>query len=128
MTIYKVTIFSNVKKYVFLNGSNVSFLNELDLNPFSKSNFNLYEASSLTVSTLLHRLVLSLELGTNWDRKGWPGSEIQMYYSSPCGLGKDWGGKVGWRREGREGGGEGRGGNQERRRGGGIQILGEWVG
>ena len=83
MTIYKVTIFSNVKKYVFLNGSNVSFLNELDLNPFSKSKFNLYEASSLTVSTLLHRIVLSLELGTNWDRKGWPGSEIRMYYGCP---------------------------------------------
>ena len=32
--------------------------------PLSKSKFNLYEAKSLTVSTLLHRLVLSIELGT----------------------------------------------------------------
>ena len=32
--------------------------------PFSKSKFNLYEAKSLTVSTLLHRLVLSIELST----------------------------------------------------------------
>jgi len=21
---------------------------------------------------------------TNWDRKGWPGSEIQIYYGCPC--------------------------------------------
>ena len=57
--------------------------------PFSKSKFNLYEASSLTASTLLHRLVLfivcfitSMSVGysTNLDRKGWPGSEIKMYY------------------------------------------------
>ena len=34
------------------------------LRPFSKSKFNLYEALSLTASTLLHRLVLSIELGT----------------------------------------------------------------
>ena len=32
--------------------------------PFSKSKFNLYEALSLTASTLLRRLVLSIELGT----------------------------------------------------------------
>ena len=32
--------------------------------PFSKSKFNPYEAQSLTASTLLHRLVLSIELGT----------------------------------------------------------------
>ena len=32
--------------------------------PFSKSKFNLYQAKSLTASTLLHRLVLFLELGT----------------------------------------------------------------
>ena len=32
--------------------------------PSSKSKFNLYEAWSLTASTLLHQLVLSIELGT----------------------------------------------------------------
>ena len=32
--------------------------------PFSKSKFSLYEAESLIASTLLHRLVLSIELGT----------------------------------------------------------------
>ena len=32
--------------------------------PFSKSKFSLYEAHSLTVSTLLYRLVPSIELGT----------------------------------------------------------------
>ena len=32
--------------------------------PFSKSKFNLFEAQSLTASTLLHQLVLSIELGT----------------------------------------------------------------
>ena len=47
---------------------------------------------SQTMSTLLHWLVLlsvcliypmSGRYSTNWDRKGWPGSEIQMYYSCP---------------------------------------------
>ena len=32
--------------------------------PFSKSKLNLYKALSLTALTLLHRLVLSIELGT----------------------------------------------------------------
>ena len=49
---------------------------------------------SLTASTLLHRLVLlkvcficpmSGRYSTNWDRKVWPGSEIQMYYGCPWG-------------------------------------------
>jgi len=31
--------------------------------PFSKSKFNLYKPLSLTASTLLHRLVMSIELG-----------------------------------------------------------------
>ena len=48
---------------------------------------------SLTASTLLHRLVLLSvcfiypmygRCSTNWDRKGLPGSEIQMYYGCPC--------------------------------------------
>ena len=52
----------------------------------SKSKFNLKS----TASTLLHRLVLlnvcfiypmSGRHSKNWDRKGWPGSENQMY---PC--------------------------------------------
>ena len=67
--------------------------------PLVKVNRHLYEALSLTASTLLHRLVLlsvrfvnpkSGRYSTNWDRKGWPGSYIQMFYgcisfmSSPC--------------------------------------------
>jgi len=37
--------------------------------------------------TLLHRLVQTIELDTvQWDQKGWPGSEIQMYYVCPCGV------------------------------------------
>ena len=48
---------------------------------------------SLTASTLLHPLVIlsvcfiytmSGCYSTNWDRKGWLGSEIQMYYGCPC--------------------------------------------
>ena len=43
-------------------------------------------------STLLHRLVLlsvcfinpmSVRYSTNWDQKGWPDSEIKMYYGCP---------------------------------------------
>ena len=50
-------------------------------------------STSLTASTLLHQLVLlsvcfiypmSGRYSTNWDRIGWPGSEIQMYYGFPC--------------------------------------------
>ena len=48
---------------------------------------------SLTASTLLHPLVrlsfcyiypMSGRHSTNWDRKSWPGLEIQMYYGCPC--------------------------------------------
>ena len=28
---------------------------------------------------------MSRRYSTNWVRKGWPGSEIQMYYGCPCG-------------------------------------------
>ena len=61
--------------------------------PLVKVNLHLYETLSLTASTLLHRLVLlivcfinpmSVRYSTNWDRKGWPGSEIKMYYGWPC--------------------------------------------
>ena len=54
--------------------------------PFSKSKFNLYEAIKSDHVNLvapvspIHRARFS----TNWDRKGWPGSEIQMYYDCPC--------------------------------------------
>ena len=49
-------------------------------NPFGKSKFN-HEAKSLTASTLLHQSpVHRARYSTNWDRKGWPGSEILMYY------------------------------------------------
>jgi len=38
--------------------------------PFNKIKFNLYEALNLTASTWLHRLVLSIELGTEQTRTG----------------------------------------------------------
>ena len=49
--------------------------------------------SEINYNQLLPRLVLlsvcfiyplSGQYSTNWDRKGWPGSEIQMYYGCPC--------------------------------------------
>ena len=51
--------------------------------PFSKSKFNLYEAKSLTVSTLLHRLVLTIELGTVQTGTGKvdPARKFQMYFN-----------------------------------------------
>ena len=58
---------------------------------FGKSKFNIYEII-LTASTLSHRLVrlivcfinpMSVRYSTNWDRKGWPGSEIKVYYGCP---------------------------------------------
>ena len=52
-------------------------------NPFGKSKFN-HEAKSLTASTLLHQSpVHRARYSTNWDRKGWPGSQILMYYGCP---------------------------------------------
>jgi len=62
--------------------------NTLTTDPLVKVN----STKSQTASTLLHQLVLlsvclicpmSGRYSANWDRKGWPGSEIQMYYSCP---------------------------------------------
>ena len=50
-------------KYTIAEVSIVMLLST-PLCPFSKSKFNLYEALSLTMSTLLHRLVLSIDLDT----------------------------------------------------------------
>ena len=84
---------SNLKLHFSLNLPLETSLNITHLCPFSKGKFNLYEAENLTTPTLLYRLVLlivffinpmSVQCSTNWDRKGWPGSEIQMYYGSPC--------------------------------------------
>ena len=59
--------------------------------PLSKS-IKIQPFWSLTASTLLHWLVLlivfffdqmSMRCSTNWDRKGWPGLEIQIYYGCP---------------------------------------------
>ena len=53
--------------------------------PFGKSKFSLYEAwkpdrvNLVAPSSPVHRVRYS----TNWYRKGWPGSEIQMYYGCP---------------------------------------------
>ena len=53
--------------------------------PFSKSKLNLYEALTsdrvnlVAPASPVHRARYS----TNWDRKGWPGKEIQMYYGCP---------------------------------------------
>ena len=50
----------------------------------------IYIIVGLTASTLLHQLVIlsvcfiypmSGPYSTNWDRKRWPGSKVQMYYS-----------------------------------------------
>ena len=59
--------------------------------PFSKSKFNLKSDRVNLVAPASHGLVLlsvcliypmSGRYSTNWDRKGWPGSEIQMYHGS----------------------------------------------
>ena len=49
--------------------------------PFSKSKFNLKSdrVNLVALASPVHRARYS----TNWDRKGWPGSEIQMYYGCP---------------------------------------------
>ena len=52
--------------------------------PFSKSKFNLKSdrVNLVAPASLIHWARYS----TNWDRKGWPGSEIQMYYGCPWGV------------------------------------------
>ena len=57
--------------------------------PFSKSRFNLMSdrvnliAPASPVECLLY-LPNVRAIQSNWDRKGWPGSEIKMYYGCPC--------------------------------------------
>ena len=69
MSIYQCTpIFCNVS--VVCNRSICLSISVTHLCPFSKSKFNLYEALSLTTSTLLHRLVLSIKLSTVQTRIG----------------------------------------------------------
>ena len=68
LSIYQcASIFCNVcvcNRYICLS------ISVTHLCPFSKSKFNLYEALSLTTSTLLHRLVLSIKLSTVQTRIG----------------------------------------------------------
>jgi len=69
LSIYQCTpIFCNVS--VVCNRSICLSISVTHLCPFSKSKFNLYEALSLTTSTLLHRLVLSIKLSTVQTRIG----------------------------------------------------------
>ena len=52
--------------------------------PFSKSKFNLKSDRVNLVApastSVCFIYPMSGRYSTNWDRKGWPGSEIQMYY------------------------------------------------
>ena len=56
---------------------------------FSKRKFNLKSdrvnlaAPASHIECLLF-CPMSGRYSTNWDLKGWPGSEIQMYYGCPC--------------------------------------------
>ena len=58
--------------------------------PFRKSKLNLMSDRINRVapgSPLLSVCLIYPMFGrysTNWDRKDWPGSEIQMYYGCPC--------------------------------------------
>ena len=55
---------------------------------FSKSKFNLKSdrVNLVTPASPIECLLLFPgRYSTNWDRKGWPGSEIQMYYGCPWG-------------------------------------------
>ena len=60
--------------------------------PFSKSKFNLKSgrvnlvspASPFECLLYLPTRPTSGRYSTKWERKGWPGSEIQMYYDCPC--------------------------------------------
>ena len=52
--------------------------------PFSKSKFNLKSDQLLVLFGVCFIYPMSRRYSTNWDRKNWPGSEIQMYYGCPC--------------------------------------------
>ena len=57
--------------------------------PVGKSKFNLKSdrvnlvAPALVLLSVCFIYPMSGRYSTNWDRKGWPGSEIQMYYGCP---------------------------------------------
>ena len=51
--------------------------------PFSESKFNLKSDRVNLVAPASPIECLLYLPNTNWDRKGWPGSEIQMYYGYP---------------------------------------------
>ena len=56
--------------------------------PFSKKKINLKsDRVNLVAPASPIECLLSLpnvrRYSTNWDRKGWPGSEIQIYYGCP---------------------------------------------
>ena len=56
--------------------------------PFSKSKFNLKSnrvnlvASAIVLLSVFFIYPISGQYSTNWDRKGWTGLDIQMYYDS----------------------------------------------
>ena len=56
--------------------------------PFSKSKFNLKSnrvnlvASAIVLLSVFFIYPMSGQYSTNWDRKGWTGLDIQMYYDS----------------------------------------------
>ena len=51
--------------------------------PSSKSKFNLKSDRVNLVAPASPIYPISRRYSTNWDRKGWPGSEIQSYYGWP---------------------------------------------
>ena len=54
--------------------------------PLTKSKFNLKSdrVNRLVLLSVCFINTMSRRYSTNWDRKGWPGSEIQMYNGCPC--------------------------------------------
>ena len=52
--------------------------------PFSKSKFNQKSERVNLVAPASPIYPLTVRYSTNWDRKSWPGSEIQMYNGCPC--------------------------------------------
>ena len=56
--------------------------------PFSKTKFNLKSDRVNLVAQLSVCFIypMSGRYNTNWDRKSWPSSEIQMYYGCSCGV------------------------------------------
>ena len=83
--IFKHVIKHHLKTFTFC------FLSRAHLWSFSKSKFNLKSdrvnlvAPASPIDCLLYLPNVRAIYSTNWDQKGWPGSEIQMYYKGcPC--------------------------------------------